>query len=236
MIVICLILAVPVLLAALQLASAMYTRIVERTIHESGMSEEDQAECLDSMDLARDHELPVIWYDCLAPILMLLVLPFIPRSANKLPNWLRKWDNNKSINGDSGGVQLPDGTWMNDYDVKDWEAVKDYLHVTYDDPRYGGDAYYARGHHPRSFWARYVWLGWRNRATQASFDVGIDSDSPIITVAEGDGWRIRRTDGLWEVFSHKNKIRVYYGWKVYEAPGRVRPVCIGFSFRKRDEP
>lgn len=226
------ILLVPAIMAALQIASALYTRTVERTVRNSGMPDADQAACMDSMDLARERELPVIFYDCIAPILMLLVLPFVPRSANKLPSWLRKWDNNISINGDSGGVLMPDGSWVGYYDVPDWEAVKGYPQVSYDDPSYGGDAYYARGHHPRSFWARYVWLGWRNRATQASFDVGIDSSAPIVTAAEGDGWRIRRSGDLWEVFSHRSWLRCYYGWKVYEAPGRVRPVCIGFSFRK----
>ena len=228
------ILAVPAVAAALQLFAALHTRIVERIVRESGMSESDQAACLDSMDEARQRELPVIWYDCLAPIVMLFVLPFVPRGANKLPAMWRKWDNNISINGDGGGVQMPDGSWVEGYEVKDWEAVRGYLYVKYDDPRYGGDAYYAKGHHPRSFWARYIWLGWRNRATQASFDVGIDSGAPIITAAEGDGWRIRRSGDLWEVTSHQNNVRVYYGWKVYEAPGRVRPVTIGISWRRSE--
>ena len=43
---------------------------------------------------------------------------------------------------------------------------------SYDDPLYAGDAYYAEGHHPRSFWARYVWVGLRNRASQLSKDLG----------------------------------------------------------------
>lgn len=227
------ILAVPILSIALQVASTLYTREAERTVRESGLSPDDQAACLDSMDEARSRELPIIWlYDCWAPLLMLLVLPFVKRSANALPTWLSKWDNNISINGDSGGVQMPDGSWVGYNDVNDWLAVKGCLQVSYDDPRYDGDAYYARGHHPRSFWARYIWLGWRNRATRASFDAGIDSQAPIVTAAEGEGWRIRRTGDLWEVFSHRRWLRCYYGWKVYEAPGRVRPVTIGFSLRR----
>lgn len=231
--IIAVILAVPAVSAVLQIGSAMYMRVIERTVRESGLSDVDQRACLDSMDAAREHEMPVIlMYDIWAPLVMLLVLPFVKREANKLPDFWRKWDNNVSINGDSGGVLMPDGSWVGYYDVPDWEAVKGYPQVSYDDPSYGGDAYYARGHHPRSFWARYVWLGWRNRATQASFDVGIDSSAPIVTAAEGDGWRIRRSGDLWEVFSHRSWLRCYYGWKVYEAPGRVRPVCIGFSLRK----
>jgi len=230
------ILLVPIISAILQISSATYMRVVERTVRESGMSDVDQRACLDSMDAARESELPVILkYDIWAPLVMLLVLPFVKRDANKLPDLFRKWDNNVSINGDSGGVyNAQTGQWIGDYDVKDWTLVQPehgWHHYTYDDPLYDGDAYYAKGHHPRSFWARWIWLGFRNRATKASFDVGINSTEPAITVAEGDGWTIKRSGKLWEVFSLRNGVRVYYGWKVYEAPGCVRPVTIGYSLR-----
>ena len=55
--------------------------------------------------------------------------------------------------------------------------------VTYDDPRYEGDAYYAKGHHPRSFWARYVWVGLRNRATKLALDLGRKVEAPINVIS-----------------------------------------------------
>ena len=167
----------------------------------SGMPDADQAACMDSMDLARERELPVIFYDCIAPILMLLVLPFVPRSANKLPSWLRKGQqhlNQRRL------WRRADARWI----------VGGLLRRAGLGGREGLPASQLRRsilwrrcllrarHHPRSFWARYV-FGWRNRATQASFDVGIDSSAPIVTAAEGDGWRIRRSGDLWEVFSHR---------------------------------
>ena len=94
-------------------------------------------------------------FGMLAPIVMLFVLPFVKKEADRLPKLFWFWDNNISINGDGWGKN-PDGTW-----------------VPYGHESYTGDAYYAKGHHPRSFWARYVWLGWRNRASKLAEKLGI---------------------------------------------------------------
>ena len=64
--------------------------------------------------------------------------------------------------------------------------------MSHSDPRYGGDCYYARGHHPRSFWARYVWVGLRNRASQLSKDLGEPVTEQLVCgePAQVDGqWR-----------------------------------------------
>ena len=95
-------------------------------------------------------------FGMLAPIVMLFVLPFVKKEADRLPKLFWFWDNNISINGDGWAKQSPDGTW-----------------VPYGHESYTGDAYYAKGHHPRSFWARYVWLGWRNRASKLAEKLGI---------------------------------------------------------------
>lgn len=226
-----LVVGLPLLIAALEVGSALYMGRVNELLDDAELSNDDISACQASFKLARQAELKTVIYSCTAPLVMLVVLPFVPRAANKLPRLFRKWDNNISINGDSGGVQMPDGSWVDFYDVKDWEAVKDYLQVKYDDPRYGGDAYYAKGHSPRSFWARYVWLGWRNRASQASFDVGVDVIEKPTTKYEADGVTISQAGNLWNLESTKDKIRVHYGWKLFDAPGRVRPVAIGFSLR-----
>lgn len=170
-------------LVGLFLCSLAYDRLgvraVKKEIEALDIPEHEKAAALLCMTDAMDADRRARIYDLSAPIVMLLVLPFVPRSADKLPKLFAAWDNNISLNGDSGGVQMPDGSWVSWYDVEDWEAVKDCLQVTYDDPRYGGDAYYARGHHPRSFWARYVWVGLRNRASQLALDLGREVKAPI---------------------------------------------------------
>lgn len=108
-------------------------------------------------------------YKWTAPIVMAFVAPFLKRDASKLPDLFCKWDNEVSINGDGWAVKR-DGKWV--------RVVGDELPgetpISYGDPAYDGDAYYAPGHHPRSAWARYVWLGWRNRASAAAAAVGIE--------------------------------------------------------------
>lgn len=127
---------------------------------------------------ARGAILKQLPYDLSAPIVMLLVLPFVSRNADKLPALFSAWDNNISINGDR----------------------PEYL-----DPNYTGDAYYAPGHHPRSFWARYVWLGWRNRASAFLTRYAVQPKEPITLVA-GDadasrskiGFFVLRSGDLWQ--------------------------------------
>lgn len=154
--------------------------------------EADRAAAVQCMDRALRADWRTRFFDLSAPLVMLLVLPFVSRSANKLPRLFSPWDNNISMNGDSGGVwilaghpefiryaSVGDGAWVDYHDVLDWEAVQGCLMVSYDDERYGGDAYYAKGWHPRSWWARWVFIGWRNRATKLALDLGVAVNGPI---------------------------------------------------------
>ncbi len=128
-----------------------------------------KADLLDCIDAAQDADRKTWLYDLSAPLVMLLVLPFVPRDADHLPQWARNWDNDVSMNGDGHGWQDSDGTW---YDTRHRPAPEGKLAISHSDPAYGGDCYYAKGHHPRSFWARYIWLGWRNRASLMSLELG----------------------------------------------------------------
>lgn len=88
--------------------------------------------------------------------------------------------------------------------------------VNYGDPRYQGDAYYAKGHHPRSAWARYIWLGWRNRASALGMKHGgrFSKEDPIRTwgdpLASRDnpGIFIMNRSGLWQIKETRN---VFFG-------------------------
>ena len=142
------------------------------------LTDEDRAAAEACFRAAKDADDRTWLYDLSAPIVMLLVLPFVKREADRLPKAFAKWDNNVSLNGDGEAVFI-DGKFLTAGHGITWEDYNAALargayRYTYDDPLYGGDAYYAKGHHPRSFWARYVWVGLRNRASQLSVDMGED--------------------------------------------------------------
>ena len=185
------------------------------------------------------------WYDLSAPLVMLLVLPFVPRSADRLPRLFARWDNNVSLNGDGHGWMDADGQW---HHGRDGAPRPPGAHLySYDDPLYGGDAYYAEGHHPRSFWARYVWLGLRNRASQRSVELGRDvTEAPQLISGRMDiGTRmaghflLRQGDTY-----HYKSIRKWgpfalirsYGYKLeiryYQGPGRAAATAIGRSLKR----
>jgi hypothetical protein len=142
------------------------------------LTDEDRAAAEACFRAAKAADDKTWLYDLSAPIVMLLVLPFVKREADRLPKAFAKWDNNVSLNGDGEAVFI-DGKFLTAGHGITWEDYNAALargayRYTYDDPLYHGDAYYAKGHHPRSFWARYVWVGLRNRASQLSADMGLD--------------------------------------------------------------
>lgn len=133
-----------------------------------GLSEEDKQKAKVSFNNAKQRNKGVLLYDLSAPLVMLFVLPFVSSSAQHLPKLFRKYDNEVSINGDGWGV-LRDGKWV----TLAGDGLPGEVPVPYYSPEYKGDAYYDKGHKPNSFWARYIWLGLRNRASKASEDTGI---------------------------------------------------------------
>lgn len=189
------------------------------------------------------------FYDLSAPIVMLLVLPFVKREANQLPKLFSAWDNNVSLNGDGYGWQDPEtGEW---FDIRVKPAPAGVPLVSHSDPAYGGDCYYARGHHPRSFWARYVWVGLRNRASMLSVKLGRDVTARPVVVS-GDPTIHRHGPYGYFVLRHGDtfhykSIRTFgsfalirsYGYKLeipFKSPkgvGRAAAVAIGRSLKRR---
>ena len=191
----------------------------------------------------------VRFYDLTAPSVMLLVLPFVKRSADRLPKLFRKWDNNVSLNGDGCGWQDPEtGEW---FDIRVKPAPAGVPLVSHSDPAYGGDCYYARGHHPRSFRARYAWVGLRNRASMLSVNLGRDVTArPVVVSGDPTIHRhgpyghfvLRHGDTF-----HYKSIRAFgpfgltrsYGYKLEipfksaEGTGRAAAVAIGRSLKRR---
>ena len=191
----------------------------------------------------------VRFYDLSAPIVMAVVLPFVKREADRLPSLFSAWDNNVSLNGDGCGWQNPEtGEW---FDLRTGLIPHGAPLVSHSDPAYGGDCYYAPGHHPRSFWARYVWVGLRNRASMLSVKLGRDVTSrPVVVSGDPTIHRhgpyghfvLRHGDTF-----HYKSIRAFgpfaltrsYGYKLEipfksaEGTGRAAAVAIGRSLKRR---
>jgi hypothetical protein len=145
-----------------------------------------------------------------------------------------------SINGDGWAV-LRDGQWVR---VQGNELPGERA-IPYFHPEYTGDAYYCEGHHPRSFYARWVWLGLRNRASRLSQILGFkhSPDAPVLSwgggdMSQNDGWDIRQVAGKYRYYEEISLdnvyLRLHYGYKVPQFPEResAQLVAIGFSLRR----
>lgn len=201
-------------------------------------------------DRARSIDRRVRLYDASAPLVMLIALLFTRRDAERLPKLFARWDNDASLNGDGWG-QLVDGKWVRAVEGQHpgvpW--------VSYSDPTYTGDAYYAPGHHPRSYWARYVWLGLRNRASKLSRDLGVLARKDDITLLSGDmaiGTRlaghfllrhgdtyhyksVRRIGRFVLIRSLGFKLEVRYKMQTAEGPAAAVLIPISFKRWKGDQ-
>lgn len=102
------------------------------------------------------------------------------------------------------------------------------------------EAYYAPGHHVRSRWARFVWLGLRNRASALSIRLGHAYQPGEYDDAEcwGDpavgrdraGWTLNRRAGVYQLYAVKRMgrmcTRTNVGHKIWNGPGDQRPVAM----------
>jgi hypothetical protein len=165
--------------------------------------------------------------DLLAPIVVPVALLFTKWEDDNLPRVFRWWDNDVTINGDRG---------------LGWEDGKPVVPLE-DTPEARALAFYVDGkHHPRSFYARWVWLGLRNRASMLSMMLGEkDAYKGPKEVLWSEG-----TNYLWKVHDRYRLntliklagslyIRLHYGFKVGHVGGHGGPIAIGFTLRgKRD--
>lgn len=205
------------------------------------------------IERAKAVERKTLIYDCTAPVVMFYALLFTKRSANHLPPMFSKWDNNISLNGD-GEALIRDGQWLTAGHDLGWEELAAAKQAgervyRYSDVDYAGDAYYCEGHHPRSWYARYIWLGWRNRASQLSVDLGADVTARPVCIS-GDtsigrakpGHFLLQSGELYhyKAFKHLGPLALIrsYGVKLEYALnrpdgqyGRVPHIAIGRSFK-----
>ena len=180
--------------------------------------------------------------DVLAPVVVAVALLGTKRTDKALPRWARWWDNDVSINGDGWAVQRG-GEWVRINHMRDL-LPGDGRVYSYDDAEYAGDAYYAKGHHPTSFYARWVWLGLRNRASALAIELGHPTDYGQPVDVWGDpatgrghaGWVLRHHHRAYQLHATRKAgplcLRMNYGHKVdFTTWGRpVLPVvCIAIS-------
>lgn len=160
--------------------------------------------------------------DLLAPIVVPFALLFTKAEDDHLPRLFWWWDNDASINGDN---RVP-GSW-------------DLLPISTDLTNQNEISlcYWARGHHPRSFYARWVWLGLRNRASALSQALGTDVEGQV-TVWNGPSWSLHQVGDFYRYFELLRlgplALRMHCGYKVPRIPGEPKgpPVSIGFSLRR----
>ena len=237
----------PVLLLAALRSLADSPDAVLKELAELPLPTGDLAGAIACVHTAQTVERKTFWYDVTAPVVMFYALFF---TRDKLPALFKKWDNNVSINGDGEAV-FRDGEWLTAGHGLSWEALAAAKQAgervyRYDDADYKGDAYYCKGHHPRSWYARYIWLGWRNRASQLSVDLGVDvlerpvciSGSPTVS-RRNPGHFLLKQGQLYHYKSFRKLGPVVvirsYGCKLEYALngnlGRVPYVAIGRSFK-----
>lgn len=179
-----LLLAPTLLILAARLLSESPKGVIDEVMALAEVPMADRLAAVSCFHAARKAERRTWLYDATAPLVTAIALLFTKRSADRLPEWASKWDNNVSLNGDGEAV-FRDGEWLTAGRDLSWEALAAAKQAgervyRYYDADYKGDAYYCKGHHPRSWYARYIWLGWRNRASQLSVDLGVDvTERPV---------------------------------------------------------
>ena len=135
-----------------------------------------------------------------APFVLFGPLRKLPFDADELPEELKYWRNNVSINGDAYFFyDNATGKWICTNDRKEPPGIPA---LSYSDLRLRDAdvvAYYVKGFpwgfirklfglsgHPRGWYARWVWLAFRNVASQRDVELGEDViERPVVLSASG---------------------------------------------------
>lgn len=158
------------------------------------------------------HSWKCLFANLTAPVVVAVALLFTKWGDESLPSWASWYDNDASINGDvrAGDKFLP-------------------ISLDKDDALALASCYWAPGHHPRSYWARWKWAGLRNRGKRSyEQPEAILPLDPVREWGQGDiargkptvtGWRVRELHGYWQMSGvHPWRFGRYHepnwGWKV----------------------
>lgn len=167
-----------------------------------GIEGEQLQQAIDSINEAKNlYDKEVKPYKNKAPFVWAKLARSLPWEADTVPPGYEHYDNDVSINGDAWAQKQPDGTWVT-IRAKGVPNCIQYFH-----PDYTGDAYYAKGHHPRSPWARWIWNGIRNRASAAAMNAGPVTDTSDIqkfgdpeTSKSHPGIYVHRMGKYWQLY------------------------------------
>lgn len=187
-------------------------------LRQANVPEDKIEEALKSLEEGKKLDSRVVIYSLTAPLVMFFVLPFVKWKAENMPKLFWQWDNNINMNGDRRTYQdstvtyyhwgdkkmVTDNRWQ-DHDLKSERAI--------------ANCYWAKGHHPRSFWARWIWLGTRNRAKafhqSMSKDVDLSKEQVIYgTIYDGknDNIAARFSNGLWQLHGNRTIVFKFLKW------------------------
>lgn len=206
--------------------------LAQSILYETGVPPQLWDEAIESIEkgYSRANSFKSLFANVTAPLVVPFALLFTKWESEHLPKFFSWYDNDVSINGDRG-VPVPTGD----------EAIK--LN------------YWAEGHHPRSFWSRYVWLGLRNRGKEAYMEKLPEGhqwtperswgESGITRGSDGhppvEGWNVVESGGYWEIrgvqkFAGNFRQEPRWGWKTGLSRsmnnGEVMSVGINLKIRK----
>lgn len=204
---------------------------LKKYLVEAGVPESRHDEAIASLESAKKPAKKRFLFGLLAPLVWIFIGLFLPRKAEKLPKWLRYYDNNISINGDRAdwedlGAHLPPGERYRRLPALD-KAVKD---------ENGRSNSYFHPFSPRTWLPRWCFNGWRNRCGWLAKEWG----KPIIDgdYSQGGAFTPQSTWG------HPAPSRSSFGVRVSEhggvwqiertSPakfGLVKTECYGYEIR-----
>lgn len=185
----------------------------QQYLDKAGVPEHLHAECLASMADATQRSKKLSRYKWLAPIVMAWVVPRLKWQDEHLPAKYARYDNDVSINGDPWPWKEVDGEWIRFAPIEDTPEARE-------------KCYWAKGSHPRSRWARYVWLGWRNKASAYAAELGVPAENRISVFGDRDvsralpGVAVYRMSTHWQILVVEKVrflpfvIRKNYGFKI----------------------
>lgn len=179
----------------------------------AGVPDELHSEALESFAEADRRAALLSPYKWSAPFVMAWVVPKLPWDAEHLPANYARYDNDVSINGDPWPWKEVNGEWIRFAPIEDTPEAR-------------AKCYWANGSHPRSKWARYVWLGWRNRATSYAAELGVPAELGISVWGNHDvsnalpGVAVYRMGKHWQILVVEKVrglplvVRKNYGFKI----------------------
>lgn len=187
----------------------------------------------------------ILPFDLLSPIVVPFLLLFTSTSANRLKFFDNIWGNDVSINGD---LRNPETGVL--YVIQNDTSNQQEIDL----------CYWAKGHHPRSFYARWIWLGLRNRASMmnvmfgkevitgaganSGFEFWSSNGSQWITASDRWEWLVRKVNDangnpVISIMSLEPVgnfyVRRYYGHKIpviYAEWNKALIAIVGWSIRK----